>query len=111
MGFIPALSTSEFTFPRGMTDTKDIVAIGTALPDNNKTTTLASPTPTTTTFTVASGKGVNFPAGSLIHVNGQSVVVQTQAGDAITVFPALTGAPAAGSVISLGVLISVIGTF
>lgn len=63
----------------------------------------ASPAPTTTAFTVATGHGSRFAAGQVILVQTSAglepTVVASIATDAITVAWALSAAPAAGNVV------------
>jgi len=64
------------------------------------TTVAASPTPTTTTFSVASGQGVRYAADGWILVGGVQAQVQSVATDAITLTaPLAGGAPAAGATV------------
>lgn len=64
-------------------------------------TVVASPAPTTTSASVASGTGKQFAPGCNVLINGQSVKIQTQSTDALTWTPALSAAPATGATIAL----------
>lgn len=63
---------------------------------NNSPTVQASPTPTPTVFAVGLGLGALFNPQTSILVNGISRVVQSVAGDTITLASALPGAPTTG---------------
>ncbi len=64
---------------------------------NNSPTVQASPTPTSTVFAVGSGLGALFNPQTSILVNGVSRIVQSVAGDTITLASALPSAPTAGT--------------
>ena len=65
-------------------------------------TVQASPTPTATTFSVASGKGVNLIAGTYILVDGVRAKILSVATDAITLTAARAGgAPSTGNAVAI----------
>lgn len=74
----------------------------------NVGTVQASPSPTTTVFTLDSGKGAVFLAGSNVIINGQSRVVQSVATDQITLSVALSGAPIAGDTIQFDTTVNLV---
>lgn len=66
------------------------------------TTVQASPTPTSTTFSVAAGVGGRYAAGAILRVGGEIGTVLSVAGDAITLTaPRAGGAPSAGTTVAL----------
>lgn len=64
-------------------------------------TVQASPSPTTTVFTLDAGKGARFPVGVAVLVNGESRIVQSVSTDQLTLSVALSGAPSAGASVTL----------
>lgn len=77
------------------------------------TTVQASPTPTSTTFTVGSGKGAFYLPGTYLKVGSESALILSVATDAITLSAPLTGgAPAVGTAVVLDtqVNLTAIGT-
>ena len=67
---------------------------------NNATTVQASPTPTTTTFSIATGYGNAYKAGGFVLLNGVSVAVSSVVGDAITLAVPLAVPPTAGDTVA-----------
>lgn len=66
---------------------------------NAATTVQAAPTPTTTTFNVAAGKGVYYAAGGQITVNGVVCTILSTATDSITLTAPLGFTPTAGQAV------------
>ncbi len=66
---------------------------------NAKSTVQASPSPTTTEFSVAAGKGGYYKANTSILLNGVTRTVLSVATDAITLSEALDDPPVAGEVV------------
>lgn len=65
-------------------------------------TVQASPTPTSTVFALAAGKGARYAAGALIDVGGEQAEVLSVATDTLTsTAPLSGGAPATGVAVSL----------
>ncbi len=65
-------------------------------------TVQASPTPTSTVFAVAAGKGANYKPGTYLTVGGVSALILSVATDTITLASALAGgAPAAGTSVAI----------
>ena len=66
------------------------------------TTVQASPSPTSTVFTVGAGLGTNYKPGTYITVGGVTAQILSVATDAITLTAALPGgAPAAGTAVAI----------
>lgn len=66
------------------------------------TTVQASPAPTSTVFTVGSGKGAAYQPGTYLTVDGSSALILSVATDEITLASALAGgAPAAGVAVAI----------
>lgn len=67
---------------------------------NGTTAVTAATTPSTTQFSVTTGSGVRFPAGSYITINSQTVKIQARSTDLLTVAPALSSAPTTGNAVN-----------
>lgn len=66
------------------------------------TTVQASPSPTSTVFTVGSGKGASYIPGTYCKVGSESALIASVATDAITLAaPLAGGAPAAGTAVKI----------
>ena len=61
---------------------------------------VATPTPTTTRFSVTPGGGALFAVGDTIDVDGDETVITTLVTDRITVSPALSSAPSTNNVVT-----------
>ena len=59
----------------------------------------ASPSPTSTSFAVNTGKGFRFGAGAYITVNGEQALIQSVSTDTITLAAPLSFTPTAGQVV------------
>lgn len=65
-------------------------------------TVQASPTPTSTVFAVASGKGANYQPGTYLTVGGTSALILSVSTDTITLASALPGgAPSVGAAVAI----------
>lgn len=65
-------------------------------------TVQASPTPTSTVFAVAAGKGANYQPGTYLTVGGVSALIASVSTDTITLASALAGgAPAVGATVAI----------
>lgn len=99
-GEVLARALSSVT-PGAAPNTIGLIYAGTndAVGGSTASTVQASPSPTTTTFSVEAGKGARYLAGNNITINGTARVVESVATDAITISVALSGAPSAGQVV------------
>lgn len=73
-------------------------AASTTISGVTSSTVQASPTPTTTTFTLASASG--FAVGDVIDVDGEEATISAITSNAITVSPALSAAPSASDTVT-----------
>lgn len=65
-------------------------------------TVQVSPTPTSTVFAVAAGKGANYQPGTYVTVGAESALILSVATDTITLAAALAnGAPASGTAVAI----------